>query len=183
MEDVKLGKLTFMRGQILIGSALVAFAMVTGCTDQGSWPTPDSWLDHRAASSIDPWFHPGLSDQKRPATQLDATRWHPVVEEKEHDAELLLANASSVELSERDAAAFMGTTLASIPDTKPYLVRGVYLNWSHEHAYIVTQTADNDIGVFHGSRGHHAVPMKKRALIVQLEHPPRNVYLSCGMIE
>ena len=39
------------------------------------------------------------------------------------------------------------------------------------------------IHVLHGFLGKSAVPMKRRAVVVQLDFVPRNIYVDCAMVE
>ncbi len=64
---------------------------------------------------------------------------------------------------------------------KPYLVRGLYLN-EGTGAFSV-YVRDTTLWVVHGSLGKHAVPMKRRPLVVFLEHVPTKVYVSVRMAE
>jgi len=64
---------------------------------------------------------------------------------------------------------------------KPYLVRGVYLNEGTGAFYVYFR--DTTLWVAHCCLGKHAVPMKRRPLIVFLEHAPTKVYVSVGMAE
>lgn len=64
---------------------------------------------------------------------------------------------------------------------RPYLVRGLYLN-EGTGAFSV-YFRDTTLWVVHGSLGKHAVPMKRRPLVVFLEHVPTKVYVSVRMAE
>ena len=64
---------------------------------------------------------------------------------------------------------------------KPYLVRGLYL-YEGTGAFSV-YFRDTTLWVAHGSLGKHAVPMKRRPLVVFLEHAPTKVYVSVWMAE
>jgi hypothetical protein len=64
---------------------------------------------------------------------------------------------------------------------KPYLVRGLYLN-EGTGAFSVC-FRDTTLWVAHGSLGSHAVPMKRRPLVVFLEHAPTKVYVSVSITE
>jgi hypothetical protein len=141
-----------------------------GCKDHGGASTVDSWARARA---------PGLDFGK--GNQLDDSRIHQVPEAMETGAEALLVDVSCIELTAEQAEKTLGRKLPEIPGTKPYLTRGVYLNRGTGH-FRVTMLDDN-LGVFHGSLGHHAVPMKRQALVLQLERIPKEVYVSCHMAE
>jgi len=66
--------------------------------------------------------------------------------------------------------------------SKLYLVRAVSLN-EGTGAFRVTLLPSADIVVTHDSLGHYPVPMKRRPIIVELDSPPRNVYVTCSMAE
>jgi hypothetical protein len=68
-----------------------------------------------------------------------------------------------------------------VPGTKPYLTRGVYLNRGTGgfSVYIL----EDQLLVRHGSFGRSAVPMKRQALVLQLEHSPTEVFVTCSMAE
>jgi hypothetical protein len=142
-------------------------------------------LDHRAASSGNSWFNPP-PQRKRDiydnGKELSRDRLRPVSESKESEAESLLAVQAFVELTEQDAASFTDNGLRPAPGTKPFLARGVYLNWGTGGfgAYVLPE---NDIFVDHVCLGRFAVPMKRRAVVLRLEHAPRNVYVGCSMAE
>jgi hypothetical protein len=64
---------------------------------------------------------------------------------------------------------------------KPYLVRALYLN--EGTGQFSASFKDSTLSVFHGSLGHHAVPMKRRPLVIFLEKAPTRVYVSVSMAE
>jgi hypothetical protein len=101
---------------------------------------------------------------------------------KEADAESRLASRPVVELSAQEAETFTDHTLQSREGTKSYLMRGVYLNWGTGR-FSVSRLADNDILVLHGCLGRSTVPMKRRAVVVQLDEAPREIYVACVMSE
>jgi hypothetical protein len=106
----------------------------------------------------------------------------PVSEEKEYEAESRLATQVVMELTEREAAALTGQGLQPTSGTKPYLLRGVYLNWG-TGGYSAYVLPDNDVIVHHGCLGRFPVPMKRRAVVLRLDFAPRNVYVACSMAE
>jgi len=65
--------------------------------------------------------------------------------------------------------------------TKPYLVRGVYLN-RITGRFLVYLLGDQ-VRVHHGSMGSRAVPMKRQALVVQLEAAPKEIYVTLSIVQ
>lgn len=61
----------------------------------------------------------------------------------------------------------------------PYLTRGLYLNRGTGR-FSVYISADQLV-VHHGSLGASAVPMKRQALVLQLEQSPAEVFVYCSM--
>jgi hypothetical protein len=164
-----------MKGLIsLFPLAIFLACAMSGCGPSPS-PTPlpttprDPW--YKAPPSADPpyWSWP----------ELDRTRIHEVIESKQPDAEQLLQDVSSVELTSQQAAEFIGEALPEVPGTKPYLTRGVYLSrgTGRFSAYILA----DQLVVHHGSLGSGNVPMKRQALVLQLEQSPVEVFVTCSM--
>lgn len=139
--------------------------------------------DRRAASSVDSWINPlPLLMEEVNETPLARSQFCPVSESKESEAESRLDGHEVVQVTEDDAAMLTNHGLQPVSGTKPFLVRGLYLNWGTGR-FEVRVLRDHDVYVFHGCLGKHAVPMKRRALVLRLEHVPRHVYVDCGMAE
>jgi hypothetical protein len=104
-----------------------------------------------------------------------------VIESLEPRAEELLQDVAIVGLSREQTAEFIGEALPELSGTKPYLARGVYLNrgTGSFSVYIL----EGQLLVHHGSLGRNAVPMKRQALVLQLEHNPTEVFVACSMAE
>lgn len=156
----------------LSGALVSAGAVLYGCaSNHRAWTTQDSW--YNAA--------PPETPPRREWEQLDRARIHEVLESKELQAEVLLQDVSVVELSAEQAAEFIGEALPDQPGTQPYLARGVYLNrgTGSFSVYIL----ENQLLVHHASLGRRAVPMKRQALVLQLEQKPQDVFLTCSMAE
>jgi hypothetical protein len=66
-----------------------------------------------------------------------------------------------------------------VPDTKPYLTRGVYLA-KGTGSFSVTVYED-ELLVFHGSLGSGGYPMNRQTLVLQLEGGPSEVFVECTM--
>ncbi|MCU0501517.1 MAG: hypothetical protein MUC51_07075, partial [Anaerolineae bacterium] len=85
---------------------------------------------------------------------LDRTRIHAVREGQETAAEKLLARVPSVELTAQQAADLVGQPL---PDVQ--------------------------LAVTHRSMGSQPVPMKREALVLQLERAPVEVFVGASMTQ
>lgn len=142
-----------------------------GCGRQKAWTTEDSWYNPPPEEKA------RLSDWQR----VDASRVYEVIEPKIAEAEVLLAEVPFVQLSEREAVAFAGKELGEAPGTRPYLVRGLYLN--RITGKFIVYTKDGQLRVHHGSMGRQAVPMQRQPLVVQLEQTPAAVYVTVSMVE
>ncbi len=137
---------------------------------------------HGAWTSKDPWYADLPQDvSSRNWPPLDHARIHEVIESKEAEAEELLQDVPIAELTSERAAEFVGEELPDIPGTQPYLTRGVYLNRA-TGGFSVFMLEDK-LRVHHGSLGRRAVPMKRQALVLQLERKPAEVYVTCSMAE
>jgi hypothetical protein len=142
--------------------------------------------DNRSVTTMDSWYSPQPIQpdvgKELPATELDKSRIHPVVDTQETWAEALLAITSFAEITAQQGEEATGTPIAPIAGTKLYLVRGVYLNRG-TGGFDITLQPNNDINVFHGCLGNHPVPMKRQSLVLQLDKTPHQVFVDCGMIE
>jgi hypothetical protein len=139
-------------------------------TSRRAWTTKDSWYAD-LPENVPSWNWPSL----------DRARIHEVIESKEVEAEELLQDVSIVQLSSEEAAEFIGEALPEVPGTKPHLTRGVYLNRATGAFSVSTQ--EDQLRVHHDSLGRRAVPMKRQALVLQLERKPTEVFVTCSMAE
>jgi len=144
-------------------------SLLCGCAPK-AWTVEDPWY------SLPPKELRKLSEWEK----LDESRYREVLASKMPEAEALLQDVSYVELTEQQAADLVDKPLADIPGTKPYLVRGVYLN-RITGRFFIYRLGDR-VRVHHGSTGKKAVPMKRQALVVRLEQPPQELYVTCSMI-
>jgi hypothetical protein len=146
--------------------------MLCGCvSDHRAWTTQDSW--YNAA--------PPEIPRRGEWDRLDRARIHEILESRELQAEELLQDVSIVELTAEQAAGFVGAALPDMPGTQPYLTRGVYLNRG-TGAFSV-YVLENQLLVHHSCLGRRAVPMKRQALVLQLERKPEDVFVTCSMAE
>ncbi|GAB4396119.1 MAG: hypothetical protein Fur0044_54980 [Anaerolineae bacterium] len=140
-----------------------------GCRDERAWTSADSWYNP-PPSEIYP-----LSGWQT----LDYTQVYQVTAAQQPAAEALLENAAILELTPQQAAELIGRPLGDHPTAKPYLARGVYLNQGGFSVYV----KDRQILVSHSSLGHGPVPMKRQALVLQLNQFPQEVFVTCSMAE
>jgi len=150
-------------------AALFLAATLLGCRDERAWTSADSWYNP-PPSEIYP-----LSGWKT----LDYTQIHQVTAAQQPAAEALLENAAILELTPQQAAELTGQPLADHPTTKPYLTRGVYLNRGGFSIHF----KDQQLLVSHDSLGHGPAPMKRQALVLQLNRLPQEVFVTCSMAE
>ncbi len=148
-------------------------ALLAGCarqTSSPSWTTKDSW--YRPAPS-------NINFYVSPATPVKD--FHVVLSTMLPRAITLLTRSPIVPLSSAQAKAFVGTSFKAVPGKTPFLVRAVVLN-EGTGAFDLYQLKQSLL-VDHGSLGHEAVPMQRRALVVLLKVRPKQVFVDCEMAE
>ena len=143
-----------------------------GCADRRAYKTPDSWFNPP------PLTDPAANDR------LDGSRISEVLARQEAFCEERLADKPFVPLTDAEAEKLIGLPqrVGTSKDTRPYLIRGVYLIHG-TGVFDVYRLPGGDIFVYHECIGDHAVVMRRRSLIVQLDEPPRHVYVACKMNE
>jgi hypothetical protein len=145
--------------------------LLMGCGSRRAWTSTDSW-----------YTGPPPDEQSTsPQSKLDPSRIHEVLEARQADAEQLLQDVSIVELTDQQAAELIGQPLPEAPGTKPYLVRGLYLN--RGTGQFSVYVSSEQLVVRHRSLGSRAVPMVRQALVLQLEQAPVEVFVHCSMAE
>ncbi len=147
---------------------LILGVAVAGCAAGPGWTSEDSWYEPPPEGSL-----------RGPGEVLERARIHEVLEAKEAEAEALLEEVAILELTDAQASAFTGETLPQVPGTRAYLVRGVYLS-EGTGSFSVT-VYDGQLVVFHGSLGSGSYTMRRQALVIQLEQPPDDVFVTCSM--
>jgi hypothetical protein len=158
-----------MDGKALLTCIVLAGTLV-GCTSRRAWNTEDPWYNPPSQGVL-------VGDGQR----LDRARIHEVIESRHAEAEERLEDVSIVELSDEQAAAFIGQALPEAAGTKPYLARAVYLARA-TGSFSVTVYEDRLV-VHHGSLGSGGYPMSRQALVLQLERAPAEVFVTCSMAE
>jgi hypothetical protein len=153
----------------LFFSCLLLIGLLLGCRDERAWTSADSW------------YNPPLSEIYPLSgwQTLDYTQVYEVAAAQQPAAEKLLENAAILELTPQQAADLTGQPLADPPAAKPYLVRGVYLNQGGFSVYL----KNRQLLVSHNSLGRGPVPMKRQALVLQLNQLPQQVFVTCSMAE
>ena len=143
---------------------------------------PLGGCERRATTSVDSWARPGASRVEfDKGERLEDSRLHIVPESMESQAEVMLSDVSCLELSAEQIQKLLPHPLPVMPRTKAFLTRGVFLNRDTGHFSVTV--LDDKLWVHHGCLGRHAVPMKRQALVIQLERMPKEVYVGCSMAE
>jgi hypothetical protein len=161
-----------MMTRTLVACVLLA-GLVTGCGQPQS---------RKAWTSEDEWHNPPPEGTRSGGLErLARDRIHEVAEDGLAEAEKLLQDVSIVALSGEQAAGFVGGSLPDAEGTEPYLVRALLLNRGTGNFSVYLM--DQGIWIRHGSLGRSAVPMTRQPLVLQLEQPPQEVYVSVSMAE
>ena len=131
----------------------------------------------RSSSALDAWYRAPPTDGDLYWTwrALDEAWLHEVVEDQQEEAQALLADAALVELTAEQAAEFVGQPLPDAPGTRPYLVRALYR--TPETGRFEAFVQGERLVVYHGSLGSGSSPLQRRALVLQLEQEPSEVYV------
>jgi hypothetical protein len=104
-----------------------------------------------------------------------------VVSDMQREAQALLEKREFAELSESLASEYVGESVQGPTNTRPYLVRGIYLH--KESSAFSVYRSGRHIKVEHSCMGAFpAWRMKRFALIVRLAQPPEKVWVFCSMI-
>lgn len=159
-----------MIGRLLLAFFLLA-GLVTSCGRQQAWTDQDSWYTGPPSREEPYWSSP----------ELDRSRVHEVLESREAEAEALLQDVPATALTDGQAADLIGQPLPDVPGTTPYLVRGLYLN--RGTGQFLVYVSGERLTVHHASMGSRTVPMKRQALVLQLEQSPEEVFVFCSMAE
>ena len=153
--------------------ALVTFlgANVGCATSSSSEMKKDSWYTGipQSVADLTGW------------SQLESGRLRNVSSAVESRAQAALEVNPIVQLTVNQAAEFLGYTPNPIPGTKFYLVRSVLLNERTGGYYV--SILSGYLWVHHASLGREPVTMKRRALVLQLEDTPKQVYVSSSLAE
>jgi hypothetical protein len=136
------------------------------------------WIGYRKRAQAMLWYRPrseapaGLQWQR-----LDPARIHRVLEDRQREAIERLEEVQVVELTAEQAAEYVGEPLPDVPGARPYLVRSLvkFLPGTY-----TVDVADGHLGVWHNSLGRGYVEMGRRAIVLQLDRKPEEVYVSAA---
>lgn len=159
MRSIPLGKFLL---------ALMLPLLGIGCAPERAWNTTDPWFDAPRESI-------------KVLSPLESERIDVVADPREADAEAMLLYTPFVELTPRQAEQFAGLPLRLVRGSRPYLFRAVYLN--SNGVFQVYHTRGNGLFIIHECLGNHTTTMKRQALILQLDEPPKRVWVVCHMTE
>jgi len=121
--------------------------------------------------------------QAPPSDILDKSRWRPVSDFKEPMAESLLEKALFIRLTQAQTVELAGEfSLPEMGTLKPFLIRAV---GSHigTAGFEIRVGKNGDVMVAGGALSHHDVPPERRTIVVWLDQPPHNLYISFGVAE
>jgi hypothetical protein len=124
----------------------------------------------------DAWYRPPTREVSAECGSASSLSFHEVP--LGDDLAKRLDQAAWVEVSDAE----VGTLLGEAPPAaglRHFVVRALYLQKA-TGGYSV-KACGGRLLVHHGSLGHHAVPMRRAALLVELEEPPAEVFVSCSL--
>ncbi len=131
----------------------------------------DSWYrEPEEISYIEFYEHP-----------LSREAFAAVAESEQERAQARLKESAFVEIAEAEAREWAGAALPIQAEKRFFLVRGLFYN--RDTGEFALYRRAGKLLVHHTSLGHGIFPMQRRALVVQLDRPPREVYVSCDINE
>jgi hypothetical protein len=157
-------------------SALTAFAATVVFAESESKGASATY------SSADNWYRPYSGSpllQQKNLVPKGSVR--PVPDNLQPEAQALLQNEAWRELSTSEASAFGVAGLLKSSKERLILLRGVVLNEATGAFEVYEQ--DGNVLVLHISMGKKAVPMRRKAVVAVLQNKPKEVFVSCSMIE
>jgi hypothetical protein len=141
----------------------------------------------KANDAAKQWLHfwPGQFDWN---IRLQDSRWKPVISTKIPEAESALAATSSVLLSEVQVLDFTGESDPHDPSTaRPYLLRSVvaakYKQIEKFRVNVNARSRNSDIWIASGAIGTCPVAMRRQPIVVWLDTPPGEVFVTFGVAE
>jgi len=102
---------------------------------------------------------------------------------RQHEAERLLAKRPIIKLTKEKAQGLIGTSLVSPPGTRPYLVRAVAFTQSPSGVSFQVKRSGKRLWVYHGMLSHYDLPLIRRALVVELDEEPQDLYVTYSIAE
>ncbi|KKL55015.1 hypothetical protein LCGC14_2259630 [marine sediment metagenome] len=159
-------------GTIVLVSALLALPSLTGCI-----------IDERAWTRTDTWYSPRPVDVGASEVWSDVPsgKVHEVTPGKRAEAESLLKDVSVYQVTARRASQLTGRSLPARTDSVYCLTRAVYLNRGTGRFSVMKSGPAIRVG--HGSLGARPVPMKRQALVIELDELPKVLYVDCSMCQ
>jgi hypothetical protein len=133
----------------------------------------------QARSEVRSWYRPPTEAPADVSWQvLDPTRVHRVTPDKRTEAVDALKEFPVVELTEAQAAAYVGELLPQVPGARPYLVRSVVKYLPGMYAVTV---ADGHLVVWHNSLGPWPpAQLTRHPIVLQLDRKPDEVYMDAS---
>ena len=133
------------------------------------------------------WLHfwPGQFDWN---DRLADSRWKPVVSTKIPEAESALATSSSILLSDAQALEFTGESAPQDASTaRPYLLRYVVAANNKQiekfRVDVHTRSRNADVWIASGAIGTCPVAMRRQPIVVWLDNPPQEVFVTFSVAE
>ena len=116
------------------------------------------------------------------------SRWKPVVSTKIPEAESALATTSSVLLNDAQVLEFTGESAPQDTSTaRPYLLRYVvaakYKQIDKFWVDVHTRSRNADVWIASGAIGTCPVAMRRQPIVVWLDNPPHEVFVTFGVAE
>ncbi len=121
------------------------------------------------------WLHGWGSAHDYSWTQT--MQWVPVTQSKLPDAERLLLNAAWVQLNGQQVSQLSGTNETKKVSANPYLLRAV--GDARRRFPVEVFEAEGYVWVGGGANNYcGSVPMERRAIVIWLEQPPKDVFVT-----
>ena len=151
----------------ILGMIFLAVSLSGGCRDNRVFTTADSWFAPPQSYYLD-------------APTLEQSRIHEVNQYQEAAAESSLHDVSWIEVSEETTKRLFGI----VPSDKRrlVLVRAIKLG-DAAGGFNVRMSAAGDLFIDFHCMGGHPLPMRRAALVPELDRLPARVFNSCGMTE
>lgn len=149
---------------------IVLFVFGLGCMNSKrvSWTVIDTWYKAPQEKRLQPYGWPEMAA-------------YEVIPSFQKKAQLLLRKKQVIRITPYEARLFLGRDVLKEENQELYLIRGVFLNEGTGDFSIYAK--DKRVWVCHGSLGNAPVPMKRKALVVSLEHVPEELFVTCIMDE
>ncbi len=151
----------------ILSTIFLAVFLCAGCRDNRVFTTTDSWFAPPQTYYLD-------------APKLERSRIHEVKQWQEAAAESLLHDALWAEVSGEKAKRLCG--IIQSDGRRLVLVRAVKLA-DAAGGFGVWMSAAGDLFIDFDCMGGHPLPMRRAALVLELDRLPARVFNSCSMTE